>query len=433
MQTLRIPKQSKTPKPKFEFSRKNYLDGANAFLVRPGRKYIYVIHAASSAKNIGGVPIYVGQTTDLQNRFTGHKAIEWHYAKYNTKAVIHVIASVPDTLADKIERQTVSTLLNKGYILLNSMLNKKESTLLTFTWKELEKYGQGVKPLNSSLPATYKTLRYFFTKEESDTKASLQDATPVTKAELVRLAKQRHYANNQSASLSLRLANVYDPLTGASIILVPSAVAKTDEDILHALKIQVKGLIGDWYLKGEQLELNKPLVFYPSESFLGARFTPVKPTSRPATSEETKTFEEQKKEESVPTKNVRQWKNGLPEKHTYARPKATSKAVEIKQKEKDQIHLEIKKITQTFAIAELVEAVKKSNALSKTEAIDAAIEVAKAFSPTDGYSNLPMTRKRTNTGTIGALWRYEVRHAISPEKKFYPTTLLVKTVLDARK
>lgn len=434
MQTVRTPKQPKAPKLKFEFSRKNYLDGTNSFIVRPGRKYIYVIHTTSSAKNMGGIPIYVGQTTDLQNHFTGHQAIEWHYAKYNDKAVIHVIASVPDGLADKIERQTVSTLLHKGYILLNTMLNKKESPLSNFTGKELEKYGKDVKPLNTSLPETYKTLRYFFTKEESDNKAVLQNTAPITKAELVRLAKQRHYANNQSASLSLRLANVYDPLTGTSIILVPSSVSKTDEDILHALKIQIKGLVGDWYLKGEQVELNKPLVFYPSESFLGTRFSPVKPTSRPALPEETKTFDKERKEAEVtPTKNVRQWKTGSVIEHTYARPKAMTKAAEAKQKEKDQIYLEIKKITISFTIVELVEAIKRSEALSKPAAIEAAIEVAEAFSPTEGYSNLPMTKKRTNTDSIGALWRYEVRHAISLEKKFYPTTLLIKTVLDARK
>jgi predicted GIY-YIG superfamily endonuclease len=407
MQTHRIPKTVEPTASRsayeYELSRINYTEGSDVWVERENRKYIYVLFSASKQS----LPFYVGQTANLAKRFSKHGEISWHYGKYSRKTIVHVIASVPNYMATEAEKQTIKTLTNKGFILNNSSLNSDNlNPFKHLTPKEMRDLLGKVKDINTV--TLFKTMRKYWLQQESQIVADNTNTNELTKTELLRKVKQRKYANNQSRSLSLQLADKYSQKEKASTYSFIGSDAKTEDEMLALAIAQFKGLMGDWYLKDSNIILGQPLKFYPSDGLLAAKAQTPSYGTRPASKKETTDWEN-KVNESTVVKPILDIPEVLSEEDMY--------------KEK------VRNFLSTVTRLEMMKAIQALYPqMRNDEERKLAMKVAGYWAKAHLFSSYKAIKK-TNTSSIRHFWFYGQRKEFSAFKQFYPTKVVVETLL----
>jgi len=264
MQTHRNPSAQNPVKPQkpeeYEFSKKNYLQGTQMFRERPGRKYIYVIFHHGS----GSYPFYVGQAGDLASRFTRHDERTWHYAQFQRKAIVHIIASVPEEYATEVEKKAIEVLSKTGFILNNSSMNKTSlKRLRDMSWTEIDAYRKFTNTITAyeAIPRIQSYARKLENNKASKKALDEQESGVMTSAKLYRVVAKRIYGSNQSRSLAHMLAKEYDSITQTSSHVFPKNPNLTEKAQIELILSAVKGLRGDWSLRNEDIVLDKQTVF----------------------------------------------------------------------------------------------------------------------------------------------------------------------------
>lgn len=282
MQTHRNPKtvggsENQFNMALYEFSRTNYLQKTSILKERVGRKYIYILFLNTPLRQGGSAPYYVGQASSLPTHLQWHDEIMWHGEMWDRPATVHVIASVPDYLADSAEDETIDFLTDNKYILNNDYDSySEEKGLMQMDKHELLSYVKDSRTRESLVPQ-FRELGKLWMQQESDVKAeSTAKRKETVPHALHRVVLGRTYHNMKSRRLSLRLAKRFDPVTKATVYTFSSHEdAGKQSELLAAAVTTVKGFKGDWYLKdGERVALGVPLTFYPMESLLVFRNLP---------------------------------------------------------------------------------------------------------------------------------------------------------------
>lgn len=238
---------------------------------RKDKKYIYVIFLNSKECKTANIPFYVGQTSDLKISLSNHTEIDWHYAQFGTKCIVHVIASVPDTMADQAETETIAALVNLEFVLNNTII---DNSLKYIQGTDLHLYIDLMKKVIPS--SLFKGMSKTWRVKESQLKSAMNnimlDSGKRTSSELYRLVAQRAYPSNESRNLSKVLAKSYDANTGtAATTFFPSEI-RSDHETVGLVRSTIKGLNGDWYFDGDYIRLGHPVFFHPSKGLLQGNF-----------------------------------------------------------------------------------------------------------------------------------------------------------------
>lgn len=410
MQTHRIPKivepQASRSAYEYELSRINYTEGSDVWVERENRKYIYVLFSASKQS----LPFYVGQTANLAKRFSKHGEISWHYGKYSRKTVVHVIASVPNNIATAAEKQTIKTLTNKGFILNNNSLNSaKLNPFKHLNPKEMRELAGKVKDIDTV--TLFKTMRKYWLQQESQVAAAITDPNELTKANLLRKVKQRKYANNQSRSLSLQLADKYNQQDKASTHSFIVSESKTEDEMLALVTAQFKGLMGDWFLKDSKIVLGQPLKFYPSDGLLASKAQVPSYGTRPASKKETT-----------------DWENKVNDSPIVKPVSVTPEPISDEEMQKEKVRNFLSTVTRL----EMMKAIQSLYPQMRNEdERKLAMKVASSWAKAHLFSSYKVIKK-TNTSSIRHFWFYGQRKEFSAFKQFYPTQIVVETLLAQR-
>lgn len=255
---------------KYALSRTNYTLGMDVHQYRKNKKYIYVIFLNSKKPKTANIPFYVGETTDLEKALSYHREVNWHYEQFGTRCIIHVVASVPDQIAQQSIDHSTAALVNLGFMLHNSMV---DDSLKYLKPQELDTY---IEKMKNVIPASlFKGLSKEWRALESKLKSAVNnimlDDGKRTAPELYRLVAQRTYPSDRSRNLSKVLAKAYNPDTGTSTTSFSASELRTDAETISMLKSAIKGLHGDWHFDGEYIRLGHPLIFRPSRGLLSGK------------------------------------------------------------------------------------------------------------------------------------------------------------------
>lgn len=443
MQTHHIPPtRKKAPsrgKPEFKLSNIDYLDDNKQLLPLHGRKYIYVLFSSSKIKKFNHIPFYVGQTKNIQSRFFGHNEVSWHYGKFQRQAIIHVIASVPDRLANKAEEQTIKALINKGFLLNNRSLNNATSKAFRdLNYNEMTEYSFTIDrmPLTSLfrvMKNTWENKEAGITEQQSAITAetATENSNNISHLRLARVVRLRLYHNNQSRNLSIRLAEHFDEKTQTATWVFKDSPKKTIKESIELIQKQLKGLNGDWVLVDKHLILNKPLTFVPTNNLLNApavkKYKHKYATELPVidkTPEKTISYskltkKELKKEEfQVSKRSLAKEANSL---------QSASKPPVLSGEKKS-----IEEFIETISTDELNKVIDglSSSVLPEQFKLSAK-KVSSQFSPIHGFSLAKGLTKEEKSG-MRLIWCWVKRKEVSAFFHFYPTRIFIEALIRNR-
>lgn len=255
---------------KYVLSRANYTLGMDVKQVRKNKKYIYVIFLNSKEPRTANIPFYVGETTDIERSLSNHFEVDWHFGQFGTQCIVHVIASVPDQLAQQAITEVTAALVNLKFILHNSRI---DNSLRNMKLEDISSYCDLTKKyLPQSL---FKTLSKEWRALESQLKSAVNNAMldngQRTAPELYRLVTQRTYPSDKSRDLSKVLAKAYNANTGTSSTVFASSELRTDSETIAMAKSAIKGMHGDWYFDGDYIKLGQTIIFKPSKGLLSGK------------------------------------------------------------------------------------------------------------------------------------------------------------------
>jgi len=229
---------------KFLFSKKNYLGQMSSYVTRTQKQYIYVLFTSAEKQNY---PYYVGTTLNFDEDFTDNPEVLWHLDTFGKPAVVHVVASHPDAVAETSYVSLVKMLTNEGHVLHSHDLTRSF-------------------PVDGSGASFDKVIREWSLMWKKAVHSAPAASGDFNKRDIQQTVFNRTYNIQEAKALSLKLAKAYNYATNSSTINVPFVDdAKKMEDMFKA----IKHLNGDWYLT-ENSAVGQRMSFHMSDSLKAA-------------------------------------------------------------------------------------------------------------------------------------------------------------------